>query len=204
MTPEEFSKGLPQYHANQLGVKPPLVFRGVSARIFPLRANLDTLQQLCDGYLNFVPREAGYFRVPLPYVFIVLLNYGQMSEAVMRSGWFSQIEVYFGLPVEWYKLVDGQYVFHDWGVITPYIFVNDDISVPVGRTVYGFPKVLASVKQTDSQWMKNPGPRRTWPPCRLRFSRKPMRAATWRRACFWKSCGRRCRPSGRPSTRPLR
>ncbi|HLY16921.1 MAG TPA: hypothetical protein VKR61_06835 [Bryobacteraceae bacterium] len=156
MTREEFTKGLPPITLDQLGVKPPLMFRGVSARIFPLRANLDTLQQLCDGYLNFVPREAGYFRAPLPYVFVVLLNYGQMTEAVMRSGWFSQIEVYFGLPVEWYKLVDGQYVFHDWAVITPYIFVNDDISVPVGRTVYGFPKVLASVKQTDSSWMKNP------------------------------------------------
>jgi hypothetical protein len=202
MTPEEFTKGLPRITLDQLGVKPPLMFRGVSARVFPLRANLDTLQQLVDGYLNFVPREAGYFRAPLPYVFVVLLNYGQMSEAMMRSGWFSQIEVYFGLPVEWYKLVDGQYVFHDWGVITPYIFVNDDISVPVGRTVYGFPKVLASVKQTDSSWMKNPVASSNLASVATTVFQKAY--ATWRRASFWKWCGRRCRPSACPLTHPLR
>ena len=156
MTPEEFTKGLPKFALNQLGVTPPLVFRGVSARFFPLRASLDVLQQLCDNYLNMVPPEAGRFRVPMPYVYLVVLDYGQMGESEMRTGWFSQVEVYFGVPVEWYKRVRGQWVFYDWGVITPYIFVNDDVSVPVGRTVYGFPKVLAKVELTSSQWMKNP------------------------------------------------
>ena len=156
MTPEEFTAGLPKFALNELGVIPPLVFRGVSARFFPLRASLNVLQQLCDSYLNIVPPEAGHFRVPMPYVYLVVLDYGQMGESEMRTGWFSQVEVYFGVPVEWYKRVRGQWVFHDWGVITPYIFVNDDVSVPIGRTVYGFPKVLAKVELTSSQWMKNP------------------------------------------------
>ena len=155
MTGEKFSDTLPRFAGEQLGIKPPLLFNRVSARIFPLRANLDTLQQLCDQYLNFVPREAGYFRAVLPYVNLVLLDYGHMGESMMRTGWFSQIEVYFGLTVEWYKLVRGQWQFHDWGVITPYIFVTDNISVPVGRTVYGFPKVLAEVEMADSRWMKD-------------------------------------------------
>jgi hypothetical protein len=156
MTRDQFTKQLPPFADDDLGVKPPLMFEGVSARFFPLRANLDTLQQVCNGYLNIVPPEAGYFRVPLPFAFLVVLDYGQMGESVMRTGWFSQVEVYFGVPVEWYKLRGGRWVFHDWAVITPYIFVNDDVSVPVGRTVYGFPKVLAQVNQVDSGWIKNP------------------------------------------------
>jgi hypothetical protein len=156
MTGNRFTDGLPLFASDSLNVTPPLTFRGVSARFFPLRANLDILQQLCDSYLNMVPPEAGRFRAMLPYVYLVVLDYGQMGESEMRTGWFSQIEVYFGVPVEWYKRIRGQWVFHDWGVITPYIFVNDDVSVPVGRTVYGFPKVLATVELSKSPWMKNP------------------------------------------------
>jgi hypothetical protein len=156
MTGYKFTDGLPLFASDSLGVTPPLTFRGVSARFFPLRANLDILQQLCDNYLNMIPPEAGRFRAFLPYVYLVVLDYGQMGESVMRTGWFSQVEVYFGVAVEWYKRVRGQWVFHDWGVITPYIFVNDDVSVPIGRTVYGFPKVLASVELSKSPWMKNP------------------------------------------------
>lgn len=156
MTSKEFTKKLPPFVADQLGITPPLMFRGVSARFFPLRANLDILQQLVDSYINIVPPEAGYFRVPAPYVNLVILDYGQMGESEMRTGWFSQVEVYFGVMLEWYKRVRGQWIFQDWGVITPYIFVNDDVSVPVGRTVFGYQKVLASVELINSGWMKNP------------------------------------------------
>jgi hypothetical protein len=157
MTSHDFTRYLPPFANDKLGVRPPLTFRNVSTRIFPLRANLDTLQRLCDNFLNnVVPHEAGYFRAPFPYVNLVVLDYGQMGEEEMRTGWFSQVEAYFGLPVEWYKRVGGQLVFQDWAVITPYIFVSDDVSVPVGRTVYGFPKVLATVELTNSRWLKNP------------------------------------------------
>lgn len=156
MTSKDFTKKLPEFVADQLGITPPLMFRGVSARFFPLRANLDILQQLVDSYINIVPSEAGYFRVPAPYVNLVILDYGQMGESEMRTGWFSQVEVYFGVMLEWYKRVRGEWVFQDWGVITPYIFVNDDVSVPVGRMVFGYQKVLASVELINSGWMKNP------------------------------------------------
>src|ERR1700719_4441596 len=100
MTRQEFTEKLPPFISSQLSITPPLMFRGVSARFFPLRANLDILQQLVDSYLNIVPPEAGHFRVSLPYVQLVLLDYGQMGESEMRTGWFSQVEVYFGVAVE--------------------------------------------------------------------------------------------------------
>jgi hypothetical protein len=64
--------------------------------------------------------------------------------------------VYFGVPVEWYKVVHGRWVFHDWAVLTPYIFVNDDFSVPLGRTVFGFPKTLARLTLVESRWLNDP------------------------------------------------
>ena len=50
----------------------------------------------------------------------------------------------FCIPIEWYKLVDGRWVFHDWAMVAPFIFVDDDLSMTLGRTVSGWPKTLAS------------------------------------------------------------
>jgi hypothetical protein len=156
MTREEFTTHLPELTDNPLPIKPPFLFNGMSARVFPLRASLDALQRVCDGMLNFVPQQAGFFRVPVPYVFLMVLDYGQVAEEVARIGWFAQTEVFFMIPLEWYRLQGDRLVFHDWAVITPYVFVNDDFSVPLGRTVFGFPKVLACVTQSPSQWIKDP------------------------------------------------
>ena len=46
MTREEFTKALPKITKDALPLFPPFAFKGLSARVFPLRANLDTLQQL--------------------------------------------------------------------------------------------------------------------------------------------------------------
>ncbi len=156
MTVDEFTNQLPELTRNALPIKPPLIFNGMSARVFPLRASLGSLQQLCDGYLNFVPPEAGRFRVPAPYVLLMLLDYGQVSQSVTSLGWFAQVEVFFSVIVEWYKFQNGQWVFHDWAIITPYIFVNDSFSVPLGRNVYGFPKVAATMDSAPNQWIRNP------------------------------------------------
>jgi len=154
-TTDEFTSALPKLTSNPLPIQPPFVFNGMSSRCFPLRAHLGTLQRLVDGYMNFVPPEVGYFRVPMPYVVLMVLDYGQVAEAVARIGWFAQTEVFFMIPLEWYKLVNGKYVFYDWAVITPYVFVNDEFSVPLGRTVFGFPKVLARVDTIHSAWVKD-------------------------------------------------
>ena len=155
MTPEEFSRQMPKLSNNPLPFKPPFIFNGLSSRVFPLRANLDALQRLCNGYLNFVPESVGRFRASVPYVFLSVLDYGQVAES-RGLGWFAQTEVFFAVSLEWYKKVNGRWVFHDWATITPFIYVNDNYSVPLGRTVSGFPKVLAKVTAVDSEWVRDP------------------------------------------------
>jgi hypothetical protein len=59
------------------------------------------------------------------------------------------------VPVEWYKVVNGRWVFHDWAVITPFIYVDDDFSVPMGRMVYGFPKALARARAVENDWIRD-------------------------------------------------
>ena len=155
MTPEEFTQRLPPLSNNPLPAKPPFVFNGLSSRVLPLRANLDALQRFVNGYLNFVPESVGRFRASTPYVFLSVLDYGSVSESA-GLGWFSQTEVFFAVALDWYRKVDGRWVFHDWATITPFIYVDDNFSVPLGRTVSGFPKVLSRVTQVSSEWVRNP------------------------------------------------
>src|SRR5262245_36682907 len=156
MTPEGFTHGLPDFANDTVRVRPPFEFKDLSVRVFPLRASLDALQQVCNNYLNIVPPEVGRFRAIVPYAYLALLDYGKISEIVSSVGWFAQTEVYFGVPVEWYQVVKGRWVFRDWAVITPFIYVDDDLSVPLGRMVYGFPKTLAHVMKSTSEWLRDP------------------------------------------------
>ena len=113
-------------------MKPPFSFEGMTARVFPLRANLDSLQRFCNSYLNFIPPEAGRFRAVVPYVYYIMLDYGRMAINIANIGWFSQREFLFCIPIQWYRVVDGQWQFHDWATVTPFIYVNNDMSMQIG------------------------------------------------------------------------
>jgi hypothetical protein len=63
-----------------LPVRPPFLFHEVTARVFPLKANIARLSQFCDSYLNMdIPQEIVHYRPALPYVYLMILNYGSMS-----------------------------------------------------------------------------------------------------------------------------
>jgi hypothetical protein len=148
---------LPAYTGPIPTITPPFNFRNMTVCVFPLRAQLDTLQGFCDRYLNIIPGELGYFRVSAPYVSLMMLDYGQMSVPITNLGWFSQREVGFSIPLEWYKIVDGRWVFHDWASVFPFIYVDDQMSMTLGRTVLGWPKALVKTAPLLTGWMQDPG-----------------------------------------------
>ncbi|WP_428265566.1 hypothetical protein [Haliangium sp.] len=137
---------------------PPFDFSGVVARVFPLRAAYDRLQRFCNIYLNMMPPELGWFRPAAPYVYLAVLNYGQMSTELARArfGWVSQNEVFFSIPLEWYRFEGGKPVFVDWASVSPYIFVDDPMSRATGREVYGWPKESAWFAAEVNTWTKDP------------------------------------------------
>ncbi len=139
-------------------VMPPIQFQGVTMRVFPLRASLFHLQRLVDGYLNssFPLELSGWFRVFLPYVYLMVIDYGKMGSQVTNLGWFSQRELTFSIPLEWYRVEAGRLLFHDWTVVSPIIFVDNELSLSIGREVYGWPKILARLGQEGSDWMRDP------------------------------------------------
>src|SRR5262249_17921957 len=149
---------LPPFTAvhQSLALKPPFRFEGMTTRVFPLRARLTALQNFVDQYLNVIPKEVGRFRAFLPYVHLMVLDYGKIALAIANAGWLSQVEILFGVPVEWYRSRNGRWDFEGWAWVAPFIFVDSDVSLTLGRTVIGWPKLLASVSTNDREWLHNP------------------------------------------------
>src|SRR5260221_10070705 len=129
-----------------LPVRPPFLMNGVTSRVFPLKANMARLTQFCDQYVNMdIPQDVVHFRPAVPYVYLMVLDYGSMSPASVQAqnvGWVAQHEVAFAVPLERWREEKGKLVFKGWACVCPFIFVDDEMSLTTGREVYGWPKVI--------------------------------------------------------------
>ncbi|MDI1430393.1 hypothetical protein [Polyangium sorediatum] len=151
--PFNVARGL--YPAMQL--IPPFSFKGVTMRVFPLLADMERVQRFVDQYLNHIaPDKVGQFRVFLPYVYLQLVHYGKMSIDAANLGWIAQHEINFTIPLAWYEEQGSNLVFKDWIYLTPYIFVNNPLSMTTGREVYGWPKSPGYLVPTLSGWVDDP------------------------------------------------
>lgn len=133
----------------------PARFTGVTARVFPLKARMDVLRAFCSSYLNIADTIVE-FQPSLPYVYLMVLNYGRMSAEIENLGWVSQHEVAFAVPIDWYRIESGKPVYVDSGAVCPFIFVDNELSLSTGREVYGWPKVMAWLEPEVSPWLENP------------------------------------------------
>ena len=147
-----------------LPIQPPFSFDGVSAQVFPLKANPVRLQDFCNDYLTLSDDQSVVYKPALPYAYMMVLDYGRMSSAQSKGarniGWVGQHEVTFTVPLEIWRRQDhdrsAPLRFDDWGMVSPYIYVDDNTSLSIGREVYGWPKVAGRVNTLPSLWDSDP------------------------------------------------
>jgi hypothetical protein len=139
---------LPDYNFAIAGMLdwPPVIkmeFPNVGMRFYPLRANPSRLQKLCDDYLNFTAEGDGgppvRFKPAAPFVLMQTVNYDRLE--IEKIGWLRQHEAIFSVPLEWYRREHGRWVFVDWAMTYPFIYLDHPISIWIGREMYGWPKV---------------------------------------------------------------
>ncbi len=136
--------------------QPPYVFDGVTTRVFPLRALLPVLHSFVDQHLNIIPPELGRFRAFLPYALFMVLDYGRLAQQAANMGWFSQHEILFAVPLEWYRVDGERWIFQDWAMVSPYIFVDSETSLTLGRKLVGWPKQLCTIEPIVDPWVTDP------------------------------------------------
>jgi hypothetical protein len=154
MAKPPFNTALGAFEATQQA-KPPVRFDGVLSNVLPLRANMSRLTAFCDDYLNLAP-DIIRFRPAVPWVYLMVLDYGRMAAKVENFGWVAQHEIAFAVPLEWYAFRDGSWQFVDWASVCPYIFVDNEMSLSTGREVYGWPKVQVSLDPDLGPWVSDP------------------------------------------------
>ncbi len=141
--------------ASTLQLAPPFGFSDVTMSVLPLRADFNRLQSFCNSYLNHTDDHL-VFQPLVPYVYMILLNYGKMSVEQENMGWVSQHEVAFSIPLRFSTLKNGVPQRTDWAFNSPFIFVDNELSMTTGREVYGWPKKLAQLDYAPANWVDNP------------------------------------------------
>jgi hypothetical protein len=115
-------------------------YTDVVTQVYPLRADPGVLQAFCDTYLNLSDDLPIRFKGQVPWVFMQIVDYGKMASTSRNVGWFSQHELAFGVPLQRYKREKGQWIFADWVLVFPFIFVDNPLSMSAGREIYGWSK----------------------------------------------------------------
>jgi hypothetical protein len=116
-------------------------FKGVTTQVYPLRADIEKLREFCSDNLNR-SKESGPPPIKIepvaPWVLMQVCNYNFMGPAGGK-GYVSQHEVAFGIPVTWQQ-TEGQKTSRELAVFYPFIFVDNSLSLTLGRQVYGWAK----------------------------------------------------------------
>src|SRR5580692_3375716 len=115
-------------------------YSNVVTQIFPLKASMNRMQEFCDSYLNLEEDLPLHFKPAVPWVLMQVVDYGQMATTSKNLGWFSQHELAFGVPLRCYKKEKSEWVFVDWAMVFPFIFVDNPLSLSGGRKIYGWSK----------------------------------------------------------------
>lgn len=128
---------------------PPYRFPDITITSFRLRADFDSLGQLCDRLYNIgTLSERGFeFRPLIPFVDMEIVSYPRMEGAAppyTDKGFMTQNEIYFRFFVIKYVSIAGMlFPTPEIAVVFPFIFVDNPWSAIAGRGVLGFPKNLA-------------------------------------------------------------
>lgn len=130
-------------------IPPPYDFPGISIMSFRLPATMSNLQALCDRFLNLtdVVDQGFEYRAFTDFVDMEILTYPKMlfgNPSYSNWGYASQHELYFRFFVWKFVSVSGVLI-PDLipELFMPFIFVDNSWSMISGRTVIGFPKVMA-------------------------------------------------------------
>jgi hypothetical protein len=120
------------------------IFQKMTMQVYPLKADMAALRRFIDSYLNFVDdveRPPFYFQPAFPYVLMQLVHYPRLAVPTQNLTSFRQHELTFSMLLECYQVQEGKLVFKQFAVCTPFIYLDQGVSIVGGRSLFGWPKV---------------------------------------------------------------
>jgi hypothetical protein len=120
------------------------IFQKMTMQVYPLKADMAALRRFIDSYLNFVDdveRPPFYFQPAIPWVAMQLVHYPILAVPTQNLASFRQHELTFSILLECYQVQEGKLVFKQLAVCTPFIYLDQGVSIVGGRSLFGWPKV---------------------------------------------------------------
>jgi hypothetical protein len=109
----------------------------VVTHVYPLRASAAKLQTFCTDYLN-AQQSLIEFKVAAPWVLMFVGDYHKMS--ANKGGFVAQREMGFGIPLTYKDNPKDSKELRKWALVCPFIYVDNPMSMLLGRQVYGWSK----------------------------------------------------------------
>ncbi len=132
------------------------LFTDVTTQIYPLRADPEKVKAFCDQYLN-IGDPNHTFSPAGPWIIMQVCEYARMNFAekgkdAFPHRWFAQHELAFGIPV---RCTEKDGAFNQFGMMYPFIFVDNPLSMEGGRQVYGWPKSGIEIVNKPPEFQPN-------------------------------------------------
>lgn len=133
----------------EIVLRQPIALSDAMMYAWPLEADLAHLQALCDQVFNVPSGGAVMYRPLLPVAMLVCaqIGRGQSTDPIDHAkGWMAERDLGFWVPLVRGKLVDG--AFHAEALVwyQPYLFIDNEAALVVGRETYGFRKYAANIQ----------------------------------------------------------
>lgn len=125
--------------------QPPFAQKNALLYGFFVKGETGKLQAMLDRDLNAVSQGKYYFKPLSEYVMLTFTDIPKdysLSPQDRQKGWGAEKDVSIWVPVGSFVDKNGEQHLDQVFWYTPYIWVDNSITVSVGREVYGFPKNL--------------------------------------------------------------
>lgn len=146
--------------------RPPFIYRGGGMMMHPpfqqqdslmygffVKGDIKKIQIMCDKQLNAVAQGKYIFRPLTNYVMVTFTAIGKdysTSPEDINKGWGKEIDTSIWVPVGQYIKKNGEEILDRIHWITPYIWVDQPMTVLNGREIFGYPKYMGDFKMPSS------------------------------------------------------
>ncbi len=141
------------YQNGSLNFPAPIGLQGAMMMCFNFQSDLQSLQKVCDNWLNIPSNQEVYYQPLLPNVLVTFSNYAGCYPLVApfdNWGTIPYQELIFSIFVVRIKKVGDVWISEHVSALVPYIFVDDAIIMASGRELYGMPKAYGTIVQPTS------------------------------------------------------
>ncbi len=125
--------------------RPPYEQAGTHLTAWPLKADRNALQAICDKAFNQPSGGAVEYRPVLSTVLLVFANIEKVTSLDSRDksrGWVDEVDICFWMLVGAYKEKNGKKELDHLVWYIPYIWVTNGYTMATGREVFGYPKAF--------------------------------------------------------------